>query len=133
MSLVPWSLADWEQLLLLSPRNTSTVNAALLSQTTCTKLLYSAELAQPAAKLQEGDQGLKTVQVATLEEMFKREGTHLPFLEKFPEVKGKPILILHSSGSTGKPGSQSAHHPSIVLFEPVHVLSYRISSERPLQ
>ena len=93
--------ADLNKLLFLSPRNPASTNTSLLRQTQCTRILYSAEMTSLVTRLEADTEDLKVIHVSPLEEMVQQESRPYPYYDLFEEVKRKPVLVLHSSGSTG--------------------------------
>ncbi|MCJ1395383.1 hypothetical protein MMC18_008267 [Xylographa bjoerkii] len=91
------------KLLLLSPRNTATTNLSLLEQTKCTKLLFASELKPLALQLEQQKPHLKALAVPPLNDLLLAPAEHVPFEKTIEEVRHNPVLILHSSGSTGPP------------------------------
>ncbi|KAK6205730.1 putative secondary metabolism biosynthetic enzyme [Pestalotiopsis sp. IQ-011] len=91
------------KLLLASPRNPAKSNLSLMEQTQSSKLLYSAELdplinpfraiAPPSCHLAAVPSFLEMLQSNPKDYLFEKE---------FDESRYDPILVLHSSGSTGK-------------------------------
>ena len=51
--------------------------------------------------VQETLTNLESAEVPTLEKMFEDESHQYPYNETFESAKGNPIVVLHSSGSTG--------------------------------
>lgn len=45
---------------------------------------------------------LRPMQVASLDEIFNQTGPQYPYLKSFDEARDDPIVVLHSSGSTGQ-------------------------------
>ena len=55
--------------------------------------------------VQETLTNLESAEVPSLEKMFENESHHYPYNETYESAKGNPIVVLHSSGSTGTPPS----------------------------
>lgn len=89
------------KLLLPSPRNTTSINNSLLSQTQCSKILVSLEMMPKAKAQQQEKTQLEILQVPSLNDMLVDSSEHYPFEKDFAVAKFEPILVLHSSGSTG--------------------------------
>lgn len=77
------------------------MNVSLLDQTKCTKFLYAVELSQKIHDLQTQKKDLQTFVVQSLDEIFQEYDKHYTYEMKFQDVRWDPVLILHSSGSTG--------------------------------
>ena len=77
------------------------MNVSLLEQTRCTKFFYSAEMTQKVLDLQENKKDLQVFGVPSLNDMIGGYDRKYPYHEEFEKVQWNPILILHSSGSTG--------------------------------
>ena len=91
--------------LLPSSRNPTHQNVSLLKQTGCTKFFYSSEMAGLAQEVQRtmGGDLLDIIELATFDTWLDAYKNPYPFTKSFEEARFDPILILHSSGSTGAP------------------------------
>ena len=89
------------KLLLLSQRNAIPTNISLLEQTRCKKFLHSNEMKPIIRGLQERMENIESVEVPSLEEMLEGESQRYQYNETFESAERNPIVILHSSGSTG--------------------------------
>ncbi len=78
------------------------MNISLLEQTKCTKFLYTTEVSQKIRDLQAQKKNLQTLTVQSLNDMLHGLSDHYSYEVKFSDVRFDPVLILHSSGSTGK-------------------------------
>ena len=78
------------------------MNISLLEQTKCSKFVYSNEVSQKVHDLQAEKKDLQIFAVQSLGEMVLDYNKHYPYEVKFSDVRWDPVLILHSSGSTGK-------------------------------
>ncbi|KAK0649915.1 hypothetical protein B0T16DRAFT_410881 [Cercophora newfieldiana] len=92
--------------LLTSPRNSVDGHLALLDATNCSKLLFGKELKIQATALQAKNPNLKAIEVPDVEQLLHDDNLARPYPS---ETQGKtidehtPIMILHSSGTTGHP------------------------------
>ena len=77
------------------------MNISLLEQTECKKFLYSPEVAQKVRDLKTDKQDLQILAVPDLDTMLYGHSAPYSYIENFDDVRWNPILILHSSGSTG--------------------------------
>ena len=91
--------------LLPSSRNPTPQNISLLQQTGCTKFFHSLELTSLAKELQRSFENelLQTVELADFDHWLNQYENPYPFTKSFEEARFDPILVLHSSGSTGAP------------------------------
>ena len=78
------------------------MNVSLLEQIECTKLMYSNEVAPKVRELQLQYPSMKSIEVPPLEVMTRKYTRVYPYNEEYASARWNPILILHSSGSTGK-------------------------------
>lgn len=86
-----------------SPRNTGAANAGLLRQTKCSKLLYAAEVKSVVDQIRQSS-NLSPVVIPTSDEISQMPSGDTHLLKRtFEEAENDPLLILHSSGSTGLP------------------------------
>ena len=78
------------------------MNSSLLEQTKCTKFLYTKEMSQKVHELQSEKNDLQIQAVGSLDEMIQNYGKRYPYEASFAKNRWNPVLILHSSGSTGE-------------------------------
>lgn len=78
------------------------MNISLLEQTKCTKFLYSTEILPKIRDLQTQKENLQVFAVQSLDDMMQEHSKYYPYEVKFSDVRWDPVLILHSSGSTGR-------------------------------
>lgn len=91
------------KVLFASSRNPSHQNVSLLKQTNCNKFFYSPEMASVVEEIQltMGKELLETFELASFDMWLKAYKIPYPFKKTFAEARFDPILVLHSSGSTG--------------------------------
>ncbi len=77
------------------------MNLSLLEQTKCTKFLLTTEMSQKVHDLQAEKKDLRTLVVPSLAEMTHQRIKKYPYEASFGNNRWDPVLILHSSGSTG--------------------------------
>ncbi|KAH7034609.1 uncharacterized protein B0I36DRAFT_381511 [Microdochium trichocladiopsis] len=109
-------------LLLPSPRNPSTVNVSLMAQTESTKLLHAAEVAPIVQQLQSLQPQLSATTVPTFDDMLNTNPEHVVFAKTFEQAWNDPVVILHSSGSTGLPKPITMTHGSLAVLDNEHNL-----------
>jgi acyl-CoA synthetase (AMP-forming)/AMP-acid ligase II len=93
---------DAFQVLLPSPRNPPATNISLMAQTGCSKLIYAAEIAPITKQLTASHTHLVAKEIPSFREMMESHPTPFPFNARFADVKDDPVVVLHSSGSTGR-------------------------------
>ncbi|KAF2113570.1 hypothetical protein BDV96DRAFT_601064 [Lophiotrema nucula] len=103
------------KVLLPSLRNSLWMNALLLEQTECAYLLYATEIDALIEPLLEHRPNLQTFPVQPLETLVRPETPHYPYDKSYEEAKWDPILILHSSGSTGAPRPIQMNHNTFAV------------------
>ena len=64
--------------------------------------MYSNEVSQKVHDLQAEKKDLQILAVQSLGDMVLDYDKHYPYEVKFSDVRWDPVLVLHSSGSTGK-------------------------------
>lgn len=93
-----------------SPRNSIVAQKELLARAECRTLLTpDPEPPMVTSLLRENP--MNTIQIPSLEELFMHDDTLLPYTyihgqKPLDVVRDQPILVLHTSGSTG----QEANH-----------------------
>jgi thioester reductase-like protein len=91
------------QVLLPSLRNSAWMNASLMEQTKCSHLLYAPEVETFVTPLLGNLPNLQMHAIQPLESLLQLRSPHYPYKKSYEEAKWDPVLILHSSGSTGPP------------------------------
>ncbi|OBR08091.1 Nonribosomal peptide synthetase [Colletotrichum higginsianum IMI 349063] len=89
--------------LLISPRNSHKGQMNLLEQTDCNIICCDSSfdhVVQPLAKERQMDIIVVSSAEAWLEDT---EVQHFPYIKTFEEAKMDPVVVLHTSGSTGLP------------------------------
>ncbi|KAI1747021.1 hypothetical protein F4782DRAFT_522771 [Xylaria castorea] len=110
------------KLLLPSPRNPPSTNASLMSQTDCVTLLYTPEVEPLIKPLQDLKSDLRTEVVPSFDEMMKSVPAEFPYSKTFDEACNDPVVVLHSSGSTGLPKPITMTHGSFAVLDNEHNL-----------
>lgn len=90
------------QLLLLGTRNAVLQNRQLLYRTKCTRMLYADRMASEIEGLQTDAQELSCHRYQSFQEILAAKSAVFPWTKTFQEARDDPVLILHSSGTTGK-------------------------------
>jgi hypothetical protein len=85
-----------------SVRNAEAGQLHVLEQARCTKLFHSTEFTNASKQLQEKQSNLCLFEFTSLDELLdKPVAKHFPYLKKWNDSWKEPIIIAHSSGSTG--------------------------------
>ncbi|KAI1332355.1 nonribosomal peptide synthetase [Xylariaceae sp. FL0255] len=89
--------------LFISPRNSQEGQINLFDKTDCHTLCFPKthrNLVQPW--LQERE--MRAIEISTLEEWFSHpEAEHVPYAKTWEDAEWDPVVVLHTSGSTGLP------------------------------
>ncbi len=78
------------------------MNLSLLQQTGCVKFLHTFEMSPKVRELQAERESLRAIAVSSLGYMTHQGSKHYPYKASFEKNRWDPVLILHSSGSTGE-------------------------------
>ena len=73
-----------------------------MNQTGSTKLLYAPESASLIKPLQDIAPSVSSNAVPDFQVMLESHPKRYPYHKSFSEARNDPILVLHSSGSTGE-------------------------------
>lgn len=98
------------------------MNASLLEQTQCRHFLYSKEIENLVTPLLEHKSDLNLHVVETLDDMIRPETQHFAWDKDYNAVKWDPIVILHSSGSTGAPRPIVMNHATFAVGDHDRIL-----------
>ncbi|RDL33844.1 uncharacterized protein BP5553_08212 [Venustampulla echinocandica] len=91
-------------ILLLSPQNTVDAQLNLLKATHCKILLVpKSRLPTPKPIFAVLNEGLPILEVPTVDELLQPRCRAFPYPKTFEEAQLDPLVILHTSGSTGLP------------------------------
>ena len=91
------------QILLPSVRNSESGNLSLLHELHITKFLCSEDVVPKIEQLRANKPDLNIHTVPLIERMMEEPTTHYPYNKTFEEAQNDPIIICHTSGSTGAP------------------------------
>jgi acyl-coenzyme A synthetase/AMP-(fatty) acid ligase len=78
------------------------MNVSLMQQTSCTKLLYAVEMAPVIKNVVACNPSVSPKEIVSFDEMLHSDPPHYDYDYDFSTIKDRPVVILHSSGSTGK-------------------------------
>ncbi|KAF2165379.1 hypothetical protein M409DRAFT_24229 [Zasmidium cellare ATCC 36951] len=89
----------------LSPRNTKEDHAALLEITRFKYVLTPAPPYSPTVHtiLEGASQKPEIIHVPTTFELLERQSSHFPYPKTFASAKDEPLVMVHTSGTTGTP------------------------------
>ncbi|KAI1307066.1 acetyl-CoA synthetase-like protein [Xylaria venustula] len=105
------------KLLIPSPRNPPSTNLSLMHQTSCTKLVHTTEVAPLTKALVNLDPGLSTETLPAFVDMLGSSSPRYAYEKDFDKAENEPILVLHSSGSTGLPKPITMTHGSFAVMD----------------
>ena len=100
-----------------SPRNPLATNLALMDQTKSTRLLYAKEMEPMIRALSASEPELYHEVVESLDELLGAPSSVFNFHSTFEEAVTNPILVLHSSGSTGQPKPVVMTHGTFAVMD----------------
>ncbi|RYP62047.1 hypothetical protein DL769_007472 [Monosporascus sp. CRB-8-3] len=112
------------KLLLPSPRNPPTTNVSLMAQTGSTKLLHAAEVLPVVKQLQNLEPTIRPEVIPSFNGMINSTPEHFPYEKDFEEARDDPILVLHSSGSTGNTSEILQEPNGIDLFKDLEFVGH---------
>ncbi len=91
------------QLLIPSVRNSESGNLSLLNELNCSKLIHSPEFGARIDGLKQAKPGTQSWILPMLDELLTGQAKHFPYEKSWPEAQNDPVMIAHTSGSTGAP------------------------------
>ena len=86
-----------------SVRNSLSQHLAVFQDANCNKLFYTSEMEVRVNELKEPVPGLQAFLVPSLDDLLSSQSPHYEYNRTFAQGRTDPILIAHSSGSTGNP------------------------------
>ena len=78
------------------------MNTSLLEQTQCSKFLHTTEMTARVKDIQSTREDLRALVVPSLNEVLERRGRPYHYQASYDNNRWDPVLVLHSSGSTGR-------------------------------
>ncbi|KAI4241070.1 MAG: hypothetical protein L6R42_011382 [Xanthoria sp. 1 TBL-2021] len=100
-----------------SPRNTIQINMSLLDQTQCCEFFASPEVLPIAESLKKERKQLRVLAVPTLDDMLVDASEHYPYDKNYATARWEPMVVLHSSGSTGIPKPIVMNHATYAVID----------------
>lgn len=91
------------------------MNASLLEQTQCRRFLYASEVEGLVLPLLVHKSDLLLNRVESFEDMIRPDTPNFMWDKEYEAVRWDPILILHSSGSTGAPKPIVMNHATFAV------------------
>lgn len=91
------------------------MNASLLQQTQCRHFLYASEVEAMVKPLLEHQADLQVYEIRALSDMIKPDTPRYAYDKEYDACKWDPVLILHSSGSTGPPKPIVMNHATFAV------------------
>ena len=102
-------------MLLPSPRNPLAVNVTLIEQTKSSRIIHSAELSSLVKALANAWNGLDCYEVPSVDGLLGSTSDAYDWAPSFEEARDDPVVVLHSSGSTGIPKPITMTHGSFSI------------------
>jgi acyl-coenzyme A synthetase/AMP-(fatty) acid ligase len=100
-----------------SVRNAEAGQLHVLKEATCTKLLHSSEFAGTAKLLQDKSAHLDIFQLPSLDELVDTPARYFPYVKKWESSWKDPVIIAHSSGSTGFPKAITITNGALSVYD----------------
>ncbi|KAL3435740.1 hypothetical protein BDV09DRAFT_203867 [Aspergillus tetrazonus] len=122
-------------LLLLSPRNSVAIHEHLIKETQSAAILYDSSFSTAITELTSLSQ-ISAVQAPGLVDLLSDTtlANEYPYRDTFEDASDKPLVVFHTSGSTGMPKPVTFVHSALAAVDSLRGLysedSYRISVHR---
>jgi len=109
--------------LFVSPRNTLEGQLSLFQATACDTLLFAAPMRKLVQPWLDARVSMRSFEVSPLPEWFPEEkAPDLPFGKTYAEARWDPLVVLHTSGSTGIPKPVVTPHGMIGVSQDMYDL-----------
>lgn len=92
-----------------SVRNSPSQNLSVFEAASCNKIFYTVEMEHVVTTLKDARPELRAVKVPSIDELIHTPSEHYNYDKTWAEARTDPIIIAHSSGSTGT-------SPYVVLY-----------------
>ena len=102
--------------MLNSVRNSESGNLSLLEEMHCDKFFCTSEFVSQISKMKKHRPDLAVITVPLFEEIIASPVEHFPFEKTWETAQDEPILVCHTSGSTGTIPPSNSSSSSAVLF-----------------
>lgn len=86
-----------------SVRNSSSQHLSVFVAADCDRLLYTPNFESTVSSLKSMRPGLKSYSVPELDVLLRTPSKHYEYIKTWAEARTDPIIVAHSSGSTGNP------------------------------
>lgn len=85
-----------------SVRNALSQHLSVFEAAACDKVFYTVEMEQTVIALKQANPSIQSVLVPSLDELINTPSEHYEYNRTWAEGRTDPIIIAHSSGSTGR-------------------------------
>ena len=85
-----------------SVRNSLSQHLAVFEEVKCDKVFYTSEMQPRIDEIKQNMPKLQTFKVPELDELILQQTKHYEYNRTWADGRTDPIIIAHSSGSTGK-------------------------------
>lgn len=89
----------------------------LLDQTMSRKILYSEEMGAIVQQMTASKEDLQSATIESLDSLLAAQGPPFPYRPSFAEAVRHPVVVLHSSGSTGLPKPVVMTHGTFAITD----------------
>ncbi|KAL6910067.1 hypothetical protein GGI43DRAFT_426893 [Trichoderma evansii] len=104
------------QALFISPRNSLEAQLSLFKKTQCTQILYESSMQSTVEPLLQF-YPMPAKAVPPLEVWLQSTASHVPYNVSFEEARFHPLVVLHTSGSTGIPKPVTVRQGSAAIVD----------------
>ena len=101
------------QLMIPSVRNSLPQHLSVFDAARCNKVFYTPEMKSRIEELKQSKPELQAFEVPSLDELITASSKHYPYTKAWRDARTDPILVAHSSGSTGKGTCRASFVPQI--------------------
>lgn len=102
LMFIPGAIKAGYKALFLSPRNSIPAQKSLMEKTACKVLVTTESMPAAVEAIVEALPDLKILELPALDVLLYQQNPDYPYAKTWAEASNEPVVVIHTSGSTGK-------------------------------